>query len=117
MWLLGPWMVRFVYPPEYLPATLAILPWYAGAMVPLALAFTLVNDLLARSKFRVVPFMVVLAVGCGFTLPAMLNRFPGRLEVALLTLGVFNLLLFALCAWFRWGPGGSRMEAGGNTGG
>ena len=46
--------------------------------------------------------MVPLALAYGFTLPAMLNRFPGRLEVVLQTLGAFNLLLFAICAWFTW---------------
>jgi hypothetical protein len=46
--------------------------------------------------------MVPLALAYGFTLPAMLNRFPGRLEVVLQTLGAFNLLLCAICAWFTW---------------
>jgi hypothetical protein len=32
-----------------------------------------------------------------------LNRFPGRLEIPLQTLGAFNLLLLAVCAWFTWG--------------
>jgi len=59
----------------------------------------LVNDLLARARFRVVPAMVALAVTYGVALPYMLNRFPGRLEIALQTLGVFNLLLLAICAW------------------
>jgi hypothetical protein len=103
LWLVGPWVVKIVYKTGDLAGTMALIPWYAGAMVPLALAFVLVNDLLARSEFRAVPFMVVLAVGYGLTLPAMLNRFPGRLEIALLTLGVFNLLLFAVCAWYEWG--------------
>jgi hypothetical protein len=47
--------------------------------------------------------MVLLAVAYGFTLPAMLNHFPGKLEVVLQTLGAFNLLLFGICAWFTWG--------------
>jgi hypothetical protein len=42
-------------------------------------------------------------VAYGFTLPVMLNHFPGKLEVVLQTLGVFNLLLFGACAWFAWG--------------
>jgi cell division protein FtsL len=71
-------------------------------MVPLALANVMVNDLLARGRFMVVPFMVVLAAAYGFTLPAMLNHFH-RLEVVLQTLGAFNLLLFGICAWFTWG--------------
>jgi hypothetical protein len=82
---------------------MALIPWYAGAMVPLALANVMVNDLLARSRFGVVPFMVALAVAYGFALPWMLNHFPGRIAVVLQTLGAFNLLLFAICAWFAWG--------------
>ena len=94
-------------------ATTALLPWYAGAMVPLALANVLVNDLLARARFGVVPWMVLLAAAYGFTLPAMLNHFPGRLEVVLQTLGAFNLLLFLICAWFTWGvKGKAKMEDG-----
>lgn len=96
-------MVKLVYKDSYVAATTALLPWYAGAMVPLALANVLVNNLLARSRFGVVPMMVLLAVAYGFVLNFMLNRFPGRLEIPLQTLGAFNLLLLAVCAWFTWG--------------
>ena len=102
LWLVGPVMVKFVYKTSYVAATTALLPWYAAAMVPLALANVMVNDLLARGRFTVVPFMVVLAVAYGFTLPAMLNHFPGKLAVVLQTLGAFNLLLFLVCGWFTW---------------
>ena len=74
-------------------------------MVPLAMANVMVNDLLARGRYVAVPFMVGIALAYGFSLPAILNHFPGRLEVVLQTLAAFNLLLFGLCAWFRWGPG------------
>ena len=100
--LVGPWVVKVVYKSSYVVATTALLPWYAGAMVPLALANVLVNDLLARARYAVVGPMVCLAVAYGFTLPYMLHRFPGRLEVALQTLGVFNLLLLITCAWFAF---------------
>jgi hypothetical protein len=59
--------------------------------------------LLARARYAVVPWMVLLALAYGFTLPAMLNHYPGRLEVVLQTLGAFNLLLLGVCAWFTWG--------------
>jgi O-antigen/teichoic acid export membrane protein len=103
LWLVGPIVVKIVYKTSYVAATTALLPWYAGAMVPLAMANVMVNDLLARARYAVVPWMVVVALAYGFTLPAMLNHFPGRLEVVLQTLGVFNLLLFGVCAWFTWG--------------
>jgi len=104
LWLVGPLVVKVVYTNKDVAGTVALIPWYAGAMVPLALANVMVNDLLARGRYAVVPFMVVLALGYGFSLPWMLNHFPGRFEVALQTLGAFNLLLFAVCAWFVWGP-------------
>jgi O-antigen/teichoic acid export membrane protein len=103
LWLVGPIVVKIVYKTSYVAATTALLPWYAGAMVPLALANVMINDLLARARYGVVPWMVLLAVAYGLTLPAMLNHFPGRLEVVLQTLGAFNLLLFLVCAWFTWG--------------
>jgi len=103
LWLVGPLVVKIVYKSSDLVGTMALIPWYAGAMVPLALANVMVNDLLARARFGVVPFMVLLAAAYGFALPQIMNHFPGRLEVVLQTLGAFNLLLFGICAWFTWG--------------
>jgi O-antigen/teichoic acid export membrane protein len=99
----GPFVVRLIYTPEYVALTAKLLPWYAGAMIPLALANVMVNDLMARGKFKIVLPMVLLAIAYGFTLPLMLHKFPGHMEVALQTLGAFNLLLLAICAWFVWG--------------
>jgi hypothetical protein len=54
---------------------------------------------------------VLLAVAYGFTLPFMLHKFPGRMEVALQTLGAFNLLLLGVCAFFTWGvPAKAKLE-------
>jgi O-antigen/teichoic acid export membrane protein len=100
LWIFGPWVVKLVYKSGDVDETMRLIPWYAGAMVPLALANVLVNDLLARARFRVVPAMVTLAVAYGFALVHVLKRFPGRLEVVLQTLGAFNFLLLVICAWF-----------------
>ncbi len=110
LWLVGPVMVKIVYTANYVAATTALLPWYAAAMVPLALANVMVNDLLARGRFGVVPWMVVLAAGYGFTLPVVLEHYHSR-EVVLQTLGGFNLLLFGVCAWFVWGLKKTKPEA------
>jgi O-antigen/teichoic acid export membrane protein len=110
LWLVGPFVVKLVFTPAYVAATTAILPWYALAMVPLALANVLVNDLLARSRFGVVPLMVLLALAYSVVLPLMLDHFPGRLQVPLQTLAVFNTLLFGICAWFTWGPGKKKTQ-------
>lgn len=102
--IVGPLVVRLAFKPEDVAETTSLLPWYAAAMIPLALANVLVNDLMARARFKVVPAMVVLAIGYGFTLPYVLNRYPGRMTVVLQTLLVFTTLLFLVCAWFTWGP-------------
>ncbi len=101
MWVLGPYLVRFVANPGDVQATVALIPWYAGAMVPLAMANVLVNDLLARSKFQVVPFMVALAGVYCVVLPEMLSHYPGHIELVLQILGGFNLALLAICALFN----------------
>ncbi|HEY5296624.1 MAG TPA: lipid II flippase MurJ [Verrucomicrobiae bacterium] len=98
LWLLGPWVVKIVYKTSDVAATMALIPWYAGAMIPLAMANVLVNDLLARSKFQAVPFLVLLAMFYGLTL----TQFHASLIMVLQVLGVFNTLLFAICAWFAW---------------
>ncbi len=101
--VVGPFVVKLIYTPAYVAATTRLLPWYAGAMIPLALANVLVNDLMARARFKVVLPMVLLTAAYGFTLPFMLRKFPGHMEVALQTLGVFNLLLLGVCVLFVWG--------------
>jgi len=96
--LLGPWIVRIVYPANYVPVATSVLPWYAGAMVPLTLANVLLNNLLARSAFKVVAPVCILAVAYGFAL----TRFHDSLVMVLQTMGVFNLALALICAWFTW---------------
>ena len=96
--VLGPWIIKFVFKASFVQVAAAVLPWYAWAMVPLALANALVNNLLARSDFRVVPVLVILAVGYAVAL----TQFHGSLVTVLKTLGIFNLLLFAACGWFTW---------------
>jgi hypothetical protein len=103
LWVGGPIIVRIMAKPTDVADTMALIPWYAGAMIPLAMANVMVNDLLARSKFAVVPFAILVAIGYCFAMPYMLSHFPGRLEVPLQTVGVFNLLLFGICAVFTWG--------------
>ena len=79
-----------------------VLPWYAAAMVPLALANVLVNNLLARSQFAVVPFIFLLGVAYAATM-VYVNQAGHSLVAVLQTLGAFNLLLLGVCAWFSWG--------------
>jgi O-antigen/teichoic acid export membrane protein len=97
--IVGPYVVKFVSTKEYVSQGAALLPWYAGAMVPLALANVLLNNLLARSCFRVVPAVCVLALAYGFGLNYALAH-SHYLETALKTMGVANVILLAVCAWY-----------------
>lgn len=96
--VLGPFVVKLAFKDSYVPVATAVLPWYAWAMVPLSLANALVNNLLARSQFRIVPVLIILAVAYGVAL----TQFHESLTAVLKTLGVFNLLLLAACGWFTW---------------
>lgn len=100
LWLVGPIVVKIVYSSGTVGATIALIPWYAGAMIPLALVNVLVNDLLARARYAVVPAMIALVLVYSFTLPKLLHRFPGHMEVILQTLTVFNLILLGICGLF-----------------
>jgi O-antigen/teichoic acid export membrane protein len=96
--VLGPWIVRIVSGARFVEVASSLLPWYAGAMVPLALANVLLNNLMARSFFRVVPALCLLAVGYGFAL----TRFHSSPVSVLKTLAFFNVLLLGVCAWGNW---------------
>jgi len=98
---------------KYLAAT-PLVPWFAWCMLPLAVSQVMVNSLMARSRFSAVPWLLAVAVGYGFTLSAVghhwgnaANTFSG-FRMMIQTIGIFNLMLFGVCAWFTWGKTGKR---------
>ena len=95
--LLGPWVVRFVYKPEFVQAASSILPWYASAMVPLALANVLLNNLLARPDSKLFLAVGVLGLALGYIFA--LTQFHASPVMVLKIMGICNLLLLALCSW------------------
>jgi O-antigen/teichoic acid export membrane protein len=105
LWVLGPWVVKFMFPESYVKAAAAMLPWYAWAVVPLAVANVLLNNLLAHSLFKVVPALCVLAGGYALAL----SQFHDTPVTVIKTLGVCNLMLLAVCAWYTWGGKKSRV--------
>jgi O-antigen/teichoic acid export membrane protein len=104
LWVLGPWVVKFMFPPSFVQAATALLPWYAWAVVPLALGNVLLNNLLAHSHFKVVPALCVLAVTYAFAL----TQFHDSPVTVIKVLGAGNLLLLAICAWYTWGGGKAK---------
>jgi O-antigen/teichoic acid export membrane protein len=96
--LFGPLVVRMVYGEEFVSQAKVFLPWYAGAMVPLAVANVLLSNLLAKSSFKVAIPVCLLAVAYGFAL----RHFHATPVMVLQVLGAANLLLLLICGWFSW---------------
>ena len=96
--VLGPFVVKLIYKPSYLEVVKDILPWYAAAMVPLSIANVLVNNLLAKSDLRAVPWLASVAIAYGIAL----NAWHPSLKAVLQLLGGFTCLLFLVCALFEW---------------
>ncbi len=96
--LMGSLAVKIVFGASRVEGTMSIVPWFAAAMVPLTLANVMVNNLLAKADFRVVPWLAVLATGYVVTL----WFWHPSLQTVLQTLGVFTMTLFLICAVFTW---------------
>jgi len=75
-----------------------LVPWFAWALLPLILANVLISDQLARERFAVVPWLVLVAAAYVATLVALRPTFQ-TMEPALAfrrivqTLGGFNVLM------------------------
>jgi O-antigen/teichoic acid export membrane protein len=100
--LLGPWVVKLVYKQSFVEVASSVLPWYVSAMVPLALANVLLNNLFARPAAKLVPALCVFFLAVTYIFA--LTRFHDGLVTVLKTMGLFNLALLVVCAWFTWGP-------------
>jgi O-antigen/teichoic acid export membrane protein len=111
LWVLGPWMAGLVFGPDFVKPDAVLLPWYAWAVVPLSVANVLLNNLLARSLFSVVPALCALAIGYALGL----HYFHDTPVMVIKTLGVGNLVLLAVCAWYTWGPGAAKAKHGPTT--
>jgi O-antigen/teichoic acid export membrane protein len=106
---LFPWLPLLIVNGKSFLVAAPLVTWFAWCMLPLTLSNVLVNSLMARSKFSAVPWLVLVAIGYGVAL-ALVGRHAGSLpdtqaglRMMIQTLGVFNLLLLGVCAWFTWG--------------
>lgn len=109
-----PWLpLRVMYPHAYLAAT-PLVPWFAWCMLPLTLSQVMVNSLMARARFSAVPWLVAVAIAYGFALSVVGSHCGGEADTMLgfrsmiQTIGVFNLLMFGVCALFTWGKFGKK---------
>jgi hypothetical protein len=97
--IVGPVVVRCMRPDLVKDASV-LLPWYASAMVPLALANVLLNNLLAKPASKLVLAFCVFILALVYLVA--LTQFHPSLVVMLQVMGSCNLILLALCAGFSW---------------
>ena len=84
-----------------------LVVWFAWCILPLTLSNVLTNNLLARSHYRAVPWLVLVAAGYGVTLLAVspkLVQIPQleAFQMVAQILGFYSLLLCGVSAWFTW---------------
>jgi len=77
-----------------------MVPWFAWCLVPLSLANVMINNVLARERYAAVPWLVAVAIGYGIALRYNHETFTSVIQ----TLGLFGLLLVAVCVAFSFGP-------------
>ena len=101
--------LRLVYNPSFLKIA-PLVPVFAWCMLPLTLSSVLINNLLARSKYAVVPWLVLLAVGYYFALnhaaqgvtQGSASIGPQDFVPVVRTLGIFASLMMTICLFFTW---------------
>ena len=101
--LLGPWVIAFVNGTKAVAQVRPLLPWYVSAMIPLALANVLLNNLLARPASKLVPSLCILGLAAAYLFALTRSPFHASMVTVLQTMAVFNVLLLAVCSWFTWG--------------
>lgn len=101
-----PLRIIYLTKPAYWNADV-LVPWFTWCLLPLIVANVLVSNLLARDRFAVVPWIVLIAVGYGLALWGLkpylrtLDEMAG-FRTVVQTLGVFGLLLLVVAALFTW---------------
>jgi hypothetical protein len=95
-----------------------LVPWMTWCLLPLILANVLVSNLLARSRFAAVPWLLAVGAGYGVTLFLIRERVLGEsgfdgFKIVIGTLGVFSSLLLAVAtvATLQLRPASQRVHA------
>ncbi|HEX4645223.1 MAG TPA: hypothetical protein VH598_06395, partial [Verrucomicrobiae bacterium] len=95
--LTAPIIIKLINP-DYV-SIVPLISLFAWSMVPLALGIVLLNNLMAHSRFKVVPVAVLVAAGYWVALQYFHDSFKTVIE----TFGIFSLLFLGVCALFTWG--------------
>jgi O-antigen/teichoic acid export membrane protein len=91
--------ILIVQGPGYIAAA-KLVPLFTWCILPMTVANVLVNNLLARQQYKVVPWLVAVAVGYVITLWQPIGHVS--FWHVIYTLGIFSTLYFLVCVWFTW---------------
>lgn len=103
----APWLpVKVMYKDAYAGAA-PLVPWFAWSMLIFTLANVLVGNLLARSDFRAVKWLVLVAAFYGVTLVASKPSLAAMEPIdayrrIVVTLMAFNALMLAIVGLYTW---------------
>jgi O-antigen/teichoic acid export membrane protein len=95
--LTAPLLIKIGSKPEYV-SIVPLIPLFGWVMVPLSVGNVLLYNLMAHSRFKVVPALVAVAVGYWVALQYHHDSF----KMIIQTLGVFSLIFLAVCLVFSW---------------
>ena len=87
--------IRIMFAPDYLPAA-ELIPWFSLAMLPLTMSTVLINNLLARGNYKMVPWLWMAA---GAYLVTLIFRHESFIQVIGL-IGLFNTLMLGIVLFF-----------------
>ena len=107
--------LRIVYfrdPTRYLPAA-PLVPWFVTSILFLVMANVLVQNLLARERFAIVPWLVVIAAGFAGGLWWVQPKLGGMepmaaFQLVVKVLGMACVALLGTAIYFTWGRGEGR---------
>lgn len=85
-----------------------LVPWFSWCILPVSLSSVLVNNLLARERYAVVPWLLFVGVGYAVSL----RFFHGEFLTVVRTMGAFGLLLLAMTLWFTLRTKGPPVKPG-----
>lgn len=101
-----PVRILFLKRPEFWKASV-LVPWFAIALVPVTMANVLIGDLLARGRFKIVPWLTLIAIGYGLTLfwftknPEGVEALEAFRQIVKI-LSLFSLLTLVTSILFTW---------------
>jgi hypothetical protein len=97
LWLVGP-IIFHVLKKDPNGLMLPLMPMFALGMVPLGMGNVLLYNLMAHSRFKIVPAAAALAIGYWFAL----QHFHDSFKMVIETFDIFTVVYLGICALFNW---------------